>query len=310
MIKKVAITTSSFGESGSKPLELLENNQLSIIFNKQGRTLKHDELLGFLHGCLGVIAGTESYSKKVLEKLNGLRVISRCGTGMDNVDLEACKVLGIKVFNTPDAPTRTVAELVIGLIFNLLRKINIMDQEMHSGLWQKRLGRLFLGKEIGVVGLGRIGKEVAKLSGVLGAKVFYYDDQIQGSDSSHGIKIGLNDLLNRCDVVSLHLPFTPHTRHFIGKEQLALMKKTALLINCSRGGIVEEEALYLALKNENFAGAAIDVFESEPYSGHLRELPNVILTPHIGSYAQESRLNMELTAVDNLIRGFKEIGLN
>lgn len=306
MIKKIAVTTSSFAQCDPYPLDLLEKNELSVVSNRQGGTLKQGEILELLKGCLGVIAGTESYTKEVLEQLKDLRVISRCGSGTDNIDLEICKILGIKVFNTTDGPTRAVAELVIGLIINLLRNIHIMDQEIRNGVWQKRMGRLFVDKEIGIVGLGRIGQEVAKLSSVLGAKVFYYDSlETQEPDVSYVIKNELQDLLSHCDVISLHLPLTPENRHFIGQKELSLMKESALLIHCSRGGIVDEEALYAALKNGRLLGAAIDVFDLEPYQGPLRELDNVILTPHIGSYAKEARLKMELAAVDNLIKGLK-----
>ena len=308
MISKVAITTSSFGQCSSYPLEFLEKNEFSVISNRQGRTLKQGEILELLNGCLGVIAGTEVYNKEVLEKLKSLRVISRCGSGTDNIDLDVCKTRGIKVFNTPDGATRAVAELVIALILNLLRNINTMDHEMRSGVWQKRMGRLFADKEVGIIGFGRIGKEIAILSNALGAKVFYYDPFVaQESDFSYVTKNELNDLLTHCDVISLHLPFTSENRQFIGKEGLSLMKESAVLINCSRGGIVDEDALYSALKNGRLLGAAIDVFDSEPYQGPLRELKNVILTPHIGSYAKEARFKMELAAVDNLINGLREM---
>ncbi len=310
-MKKVAITTSFFGECGSYPLELLKKNELSVTLNRQGRALGQKEVLDLLDGCLGVIAGTEVYDGETLKGLKDLRVISRCGSGTDNVDLDTCKVRGIKVYNTPDAATRAVAELVIGLILNLLRNINSMDRDIRRGVWQKKMGGLFAERAIGIVGFGRIGKEVARLSGALGAKVFYCDLlDASGAETPFAKKSGLNDLLGRCDVVSLHLPLTPQNRHFIGKKEFSLMKESALLINCSRGGVVDEDALYTALKSGKLSGAAIDVFESEPYRGPLRELENVILTPHIGSYAKEARLKMESTAVDNLIKGLKESGVN
>ena len=311
MTKKIAVTTSSFAQQDAHPLEILKKHELNITLNERGRTLKQGEILELLKGCHGVIAGTEIYNKEVLGKLKDLRVISRCGVGTDNIDLEICKNLEIKVFNTPDGPTRAVAELVIGLILNLLRQVNVMDREVRSGVWQKRMGRLFADKEIGIIGLGRVGREVAQLSNAFGAKVFYYDSfQTQDSNFPYAIKNKLEDLLSHCDIISLHIPFTPETKHFIGRKELSLMRKSAIVINCSRGGIVDEEALYFALKNGNLFGAAIDVFDSEPYQGPLWGLKNVILTPHIGSYAQETRLKMELTAVDNLIKGLRGAGLS
>jgi len=307
MINKIAVTTSSFGGCGSDPLNLLEKNAVEVIFNQQGRTLKGGEVLGLLEGCSGVVAGTEAYDKKVLENLKDLRVISRCGTGIDNVDLDVCDALGIKVFNTPNAPTRAVAELVIGLAFNLLRDVSAMDREIRSGVWKKRMGRLFMDKKVGIIGFGRIGKEVAKLSNLLGAEVVYYDPFVgQESESSHAIKNELEDLLGQCDIISLHLPFSEENKNFLGGKEISLMKENAIFINCSRGGIVDEDVLYAALKNGRLSGAAMDVFNAEPYQGPLQELENVILTPHIGSYAREARLKMELAAADNLIKGLKE----
>ena len=309
MTKKIAITTSSFGKCGPYPLEFLKRNAIDVILNKEGRTLRSQEILKLLKGCLGVIAGTEIYNKEILEKLEGLEVISRCGGGTDNIDLDVCKARGIKVFNTPDGSTRAVAELTIGLILDLLRNISMMDREIRKGTWQKRMGGLFAEKEVGIVGLGRIGKEVARLSSALGAKVFYWDSFKTEPDFSYASKKEFKNLLSHCDVISLHLPLTSETKDLIGEEELSLMKKSALLINCSRGGMVDEDALYAALKNGRLAGAAIDVFETEPYQGPLRELDSVILTPHIGSYAKEARLKMESMAVDNLIQGLKEIEL-
>jgi D-3-phosphoglycerate dehydrogenase len=304
---KVAVTTSSFGEFDRRPIEILYEKGVTVVFNEKGKTLKSGEIPGLLQGCRGVIAGTEIYDAAVLDKLQDLRVISRCGAGTDNVDLDICQARGIKVFNTPDGPTRAVAELVIGLMLDLLRNISAMDREVRNGAWHKRMGRLFLDKEIGIVGFGRIGKEVARMSHLLGAKVFYFDPFVtQAHGLFFAVKNELKDLLSHCDAISLHLPFGPENRHLIGEKEFTLMKENAILINCSRGGIVDENALYAALKAGRIAGAAIDVFNEEPYQGPLQTLGNVILTPHIGSYAQEARVKMELEAVENLIRGLGE----
>lgn len=301
---KVAITTSSFGQYNSLAIDFLKKKRIKTVYNKTGKTLDQRETLSIVRGCDGVIAGTETYDAAVLDKLQDLRVISRCGAGTDNVDLDVCKTRGIKVFNTPDGPTRAVAELVIGLMLNLFRNISVMDREVRCGVWRKRMGRLFLDKEIGIIGFGRIGREVAKISHVLGAKVFYFDPFVTEEHGfSFAVKNRLEDLLRHCDAISLHLPFSLENRHFVGEKEFTLMKEDAILINCSRGGIVDENALYAALKAGRIAGAAIDVFNEEPYQGHLQKLENVILTPHIGSYAQEARVKMELEAVENLIKG-------
>lgn len=304
MLKKIAITTSSFGQFDPQPLEILEKHGCSFVLNKQGRTLKGEELLTLAQDCLGVIAGTEQYNQEILEQLPQLRIISRCGSGMDNLDLNVCDRRGIKIFKTSDGPQRAVAELVAGLILNVLRQIHVMDRDIHRGVWQKRMGNLLLGKNVGIIGLGQVGREVAQLLKALGTNIFYFDPFVSGNIDSHFIrKANLRGLLQDCDIISLHVPLTPETRYLIGEEELAVMSEHAILINCSRGGIVDENALFQALKKKKLAGAAVDVFEQEPYQGPLCELENIILTPHIGSYAKEARIKMEIDAVNNLIVG-------
>ena len=308
MSLKLAITTSSFGQNDDKPLRILKQKKFELIFNTLGRTLRNDEVIDLLKSCPAVIAGTENYNVQVLSQLPDLRLISRCGVGTDTIDLELCKKRGIKVLTTPDAPTRAVAELVLTMGLCLLKNIKQMDDDIRQHRWQKKMGELFLGKKIGVIGFGRTGKEVARLSHVLGANVFFVDPFIKGKNRfSFAKKTTFENLLRTCDIISLHLPFTESNYHLIGVKQLALLKKNAILINCSRGGIVDEHALYRVLKDGRLAGVGLDVFEQEPYQGPLVEFDNVILTPHIGSYAREARINMETEAVTNLIQGLRSL---
>lgn len=155
---KVAITLTSFAKYDSSCLELLNKQGFKIANNTFCRKLNREETLELCTGCVGIIDGTEKYDSDILAKLSVVKVISRCGAGMDNIDLDTAKNLGIKIYNTPDAPTVAVAELTIGLILALLRKISLMDQEMHSGLWKKRMGSLLSGKQVGIIGFGRIGR--------------------------------------------------------------------------------------------------------------------------------------------------------
>ena len=304
MTHKIAITLSSFNQDDPNVIELFERNNLTIKINRLGRTLKSDEILELLQDCSGVVAGTEHYNDEILKKLLDLKVISRCGVGIENIDLEMCRVRGIQVFNVHEGPAKAVAELVIGLALNLLRNITMMNQELKSGIWKKRMGQLFADKIVGILGFGHIGKEVAKLSEALGAHVLYYDSaSLMESIAS---PVTFSDLLLRSDIISVNLPLTLETRRIISYKEFLLMKKNSILINCSRGGIVDENALYDALKNQRISGAAVDVFESEPYEGPLRNLNNIILSPHIGSYAKEARLKMELAAIHNLIKGLNE----
>ncbi|MGB2961375.1 MAG: NAD(P)-dependent oxidoreductase, partial [Candidatus Omnitrophota bacterium] len=208
--------------------------------------------------------------------------------------------------NTPDGPTRAVVELTIGLVLSLLRGIPSADRETREGKWQKRMGCLLQGKTVGIVGFGHIGRQAAEVLHSMGAKILYCDPVVnEGNKVSLG-KRELPELLKESDIVSLHLSYSKENKRLIGAKELALMKKSAFLVNVSRGGIVDENALYEALEKKLIAGAAIDVFEEEPYNGELKKLDNVVLTPHIGSYAREARVNMEVEAAKNLLQGLEE----
>jgi D-3-phosphoglycerate dehydrogenase len=303
MKTKILISPSSFGTCGMQPLELLEKENCEVIMNPFGRKMTAEEVIKFGKDCTGIVAGDEPLNATVLESLPSLHCISRCGIGMDNVDLERSKELEIAVRNTPDEPTRAVAELTIGVIFDLLRNISYSDRAIRKGNWHKEMGSLLLNKKVGILGLGRIGRTVAELLSGLGAKVFGTDVQPDTKWlATHKVALlPLLDLVRESDIICVHIPYSNDNRHIIGKKELELMKRGAYLINISRGGIVDEDALFQALKSNHLAGAALDVFEQEPYSGPLTKLDNVILTPHIGSYARESRLKMEVRAVENLL---------
>lgn len=311
-MRKITITTSSFAGFDKRPVELLEENGFEVFLNPFGRTLRGNEIIELCKGSIGIIAGTELLDAKTLESLaqsanpeSVLKVISRCGTGMDSVDLSAANKLGIKVFNTPDAPTLAVAELTLGLILNLLRNISQMDRDVRKGHWKKNMGNLLSGKKIGIIGFGRIGQKVAEFLLPFDCKVKYYD--VKNEAAGHRIKEGikraeLDELLTTSDIISIHVSAK---EGFIGEEEIKKIKKGACLINVSRGGVIDEDALYSALKDGHLTAAALDVFEQEPYLGSLRELDNVILTPHIGSYAVETRVDMEKEAVINLLKGLR-----
>jgi D-3-phosphoglycerate dehydrogenase / 2-oxoglutarate reductase len=300
---KVAITTSSFGKYDSCVLDVLEEKEIRYVLNPYGRKLNQKEVVDVAKGAEGIIAGTESLDEWAFDRLPGLKVISRCGVGMDNVDLAATEKRGITVFNTPFGPTLPVAELTVGLILDLLRKVTLMDRELRAGTWKKRMGSLLHGKRIGIVGFGRIGQKVAELLLPFGVEINYCDVCDIHCLLSCSPK-EMADLFSWADIITLHVSSTSQNILSIGPDLIAQMKKGAWLVNVARGGVVDEEALYIALKENRIAGAALDVFEDEPYTGALAELDNVILTPHIGSYALEGRVAIEAAAVENLLRGF------
>lgn len=304
MMPKVLISTSSFGEFDATPLEMLKAAGLEVQLNPYHRTLTREESVNLGAPAEGLIAGTETLDKELLEKLKHLRVISRCGAGLDNVDLNAAKKRGIQVFNTPYGPTIAVAELTVALILSLLRHIPRMDREIRHGKWQKRMGYLLKGKNVGIIGFGKIGQKVADLLMGLGAKIAYYDPAVNLSKPGCAAK-SLDELLACSDIVAIH---ASGKELLLGHEELRKMRKGSWLVNCARGGLVDEKALYQLLKEGWLSGAALDVFEKEPYEGPLRDLDNVILTPHIGSYAVEARVEMEVQAVKNLIEGLERTG--
>jgi|SRR3989338_569871 len=300
-MRKVFIATSSFAKDDSRPIEILRETGFEVYLNPHGRTLSEDEIRNYLIDKDFLIAGTEPLSRHVLESAKGLKIISRCGVGMDNVDMDAAGQLGIRVYNTPDGPTSAVAELTVGLMLNLMRNVPLMDREVRSGIWKKRMGNLLNKKKVGIIGFGKIGQKVAELLFPFGCALAYCD--IRDLDSVFGIeKLESCELLKHSDIVSIHVS---SKRQIIGEKEIKLMKKGAWLVNISRGGVVDEDALYIALKEGHLSGAALDVFGKEPYMGTLSELDNVILTPHIGSYAKEARVEMEMQAVENLLKGLE-----
>jgi len=296
---KVFISTSSFAKDEDRPLDMLKESGLEVSLNPYGRKLSEDEIEGVLHDVDYLIAGTEPLTQRVLESAKRLKVISRCGTGLDNVDIKAADKLGIKVYNTPYGPTLSVAELTIGLIFDMLRRISKMDRDVRSGVWEKYTGNLLIEKKVGIIGFGKIGQKVAELLMPFGCEIVCYD--IRKEDKELKIKIASSDeILRTSDIISIHVS---SKEQIIGREEFKKIKKGAWIINVSRGGVIDESELYKALKKGHLSGAALDVFEQEPYSGPLKELDNVILTPHIGSYAKEGRINMEIEAVKNVLNG-------
>lgn len=242
-----------------------------------------------------IVRGRTKITREVLEHASRLRVVGRAGVGLDNIDLEAARQRGVRVVNTPEASTRSVAELVLGLMITLSRQIAWADRELKRGGWPKKvlMGEELEGKVLGVIGLGRIGRAVTRLARCLGMLTLGYDIVELPSSvvEELGVKlVGLEELLRVSDYISLHVPATPQTYHLIDEARLRVMKPTARLINTSRGSVVDEQALYRALKEGWIAGAALDVFEVEPpINRELLGLPNVVATPHIGGQTREAQ---------------------
>ncbi|MSX99735.1 MAG: hydroxyacid dehydrogenase, partial [Actinobacteria bacterium] len=244
--------------------------------------------------------------KNVLQAAKSLKVIARVGTGLDSVDLATAKQLGITVLNTPDAPTKAVAELTLAHILGLLRNVSQADRQVRVGVWKGLMGSLLETKTVGIVGFGRIGKRVATLLSAFGASVIISDAQVSKSVYPN---VELDELCIKSDILSLHLPYNEATHHIINEKNLNLMKKGSYIVNISRGGLVDETALLAALKSGHLAGAALDCFEQEPYEGELRNLETVQITAHMGSYARETRDLMEQEASRLLVDALHEKNL-
>lgn len=305
---RILISTSSFDVAASRELQALADHGLEIVVNPHGRRLTEDEIAMLLGPkVVGLIAGVEPLTRRVLEGAPALKVISRCGIGMDSVDLAAASELGISVFNTPEAPASAVAELTLALMLTMLRRVSEADRSLHEGRWKPLMGSLLEAQTVGLVGYGRIGRRLAKLLSGFGCPLLAHDP---AATEAAGVELcGLDELLARADVVSLHLPYYAATHHLLDAQRIGSMKKGAFIVNAARGGLVDEDALLAALKSGRIAGAALDTFEREPYSGPLAGLPQVVMSAHMGSYARESRVRMEQEAAANLVRGLAQQGV-
>lgn len=282
-------------------------DEWQVTRNPWGRKLTESEVCEFLAASrpAGIIAGVEPLTRRVFEACPSLAVISRCGAGLDSVDLDAASELGIAVRSTPDAPVPSVAEHAITLMLCLIKRIAECDDAVRLGSTEKPACRMFSGKTVGIVGCGRIGTRVAELAGAFGCRVIGHDPFL---DTHPHIELTtLDGLLTQADIVSIHVPLTDKTKRLIDAVAINRMPEHAILVNTARGGIVDEAALYQALREHRIAGAGLDVFEQEPYEGPLNRLgPRVVLTPHVASSSVETRLAMEREAIANLVVGLRE----
>jgi D-3-phosphoglycerate dehydrogenase len=307
-VSKVLITTSSFSLDNFAQAKSLHDAGISLEMNPHGRRLSEDEIAELVAtDVIAILAGLEPLTDRVLSNAKSLRVIARCGTGLDSVDLQAASRLGIDVFNTPDAPTQAVAELTIAHMLNSLRHISTTDSNMRSGKWTPTMGSLLATKTVGLIGVGRIGSAVAKLAQAFGTRVIGFDPVVSSHNSVE--LLSLDEVLNQADIVSLHVPINDQTHHILNANTISRMKPGSIVVNVSRGGLIDESALHDALKSQHLSGAALDCFEDEPYSGPLLQLPGVHVTAHMGSYARETRDLMEVEASTNLVNGLRKRGL-
>lgn len=303
---KALVTTIPFADKNRKPLDSLEQAGIDYVINPLRRKLKEDELAEMIPGFDVLIAGTEPITEKVMVNADRLRLISRVGVGLDSIDLMAAERRGIHVSYTPDAPAAAVSELTIGLMLSLLRSIHLANQRMHKGSWHRYLGRRISEVTIGIIGAGRIGGGVInRLSGFGIKRILLNEIRRDSFENSSGITLEYVDkdtIYRSADVISLHVPLTAQTKNMIRYEQLKQMKSDALLINTARGGLINEYDLAKAMNAGYLAGAAIDVFDHEPYAGPLAQIERCVLTSHMGSMSIDCRTRMEIEATEEAIR--------
>lgn len=302
---KILVTPTSMASgTSSEAMQRLFAFVGEVVFNPKGAPLTEDELIPLLQNCDGYIAGLDQVSEKVLRACPKLKVVSRYGVGCDAVDLAAAKELGITITNTPGVNAQGVAELALALMLSVARKIPYLDRETKAGNWVRSTGIELGGRTVGILGLGAIGKRLASYCKGLGMKVAAYDPYIDLNycEEHQILPLSLESLLQTSDIISLHLPLNEKTRHIIHAGTIARMKDGAILINASRGAIVDEAAAYEALLTGKLGGLGLDAFEAEPPTGSkLLKLENVVATPHTGAHTEEAVRNMQSLSVQNLI---------
>jgi D-3-phosphoglycerate dehydrogenase len=290
--------------------KILEENGLKISYEPEITPEQIKEKIGEFN--IVIVRSRTKLTKEMIDNANNCKIIARVGVGLDNIDLDAAKAKNIRVINAVEGAMNAVAEQVLGLMLSLARNIARADREIRKGNWLKKelMGSELKGKYLGIVGLGNIGKRLGRLARALNMNIIGYD--VIPIDEEFSKEVGLmksdlDTLLQSSDYVSLHVPLLDSTYHLINAEKLSTMKKTACIINTSRGGVVDEKALYDALKNGNLGGAALDVFEKEPATDNpLTTIPNVILTPHIGAQTKEAQslaANVIAEKIIQILRG-------
>lgn len=302
MKKKIILGPSSYCEISNNPIELLQHNGFEVIKNPYGRKLIKKELLNLIDkDVVGIIAGLEIIDKEIIKSSN-IKVISRVGTGTDNLDLDYLKKNDIAVYTTPEAPVQAVAELTIGSIITLIRRVQEMSQDLRSGIWKKKIGLELKSKNVFIIGFGRIGQKVAKLLNAFECNIYYHDPFVENHiDTERYLSVNLEEGLKRADIISLHLS---GNKEIFEDRHFELMKDGVFLLNPSRGGLINEKLLKKYLDNGKLQGVWLDAFSNEPYNGDLINHDKCLLTPHAASYSRECRIEMEIQAAQNIINYF------
>ena len=309
-MKKILITPRSLTKDGDSALELLSRQGFELVFSTPGKLPPTAELIRLLPGCTGWLAGVEPIPADVLEAAADLKIISRNGTGVDNIDLQAARRLGIEIMRAEGANASGVAELTLGVILSLIRSIPFSDARMKRGSWERRKGLELQGRTLGLIGCGKIGQRVSQLALAFGMRVQAYDAfPDQRFAPGPGFRFTtLEEVLAGSDIISFHCPEQPGGRAILDRERLGRLKPGVFLVNTARASLIDETAVLEGLRKGRVAGLALDVYDREPPAATpLLSDERVIATPHIGGFTTESVSRATLAAVENLMEFFKGI---
>lgn len=304
-MKALISATSFLKPQNAAAKALAESFFDEIVYNDLGVPLKGDELLSRLEGCDAYIAGVDYITADVIENMpQSVKVISRYGVGVDRVDLSAAKKRGIVVTNTPGANSTSVCELAFALMLAAARNISQLHAAVSAGEWPRSEGIELAGKTLGIVGMGAIGKRLAVRARAFEMNVLAYDPYFDKAfaEANSIVNAGLDELFQKADVISLHVPLNAQTHHMVNAERISHMKDGAILINTARGGLIDENAAAEAIKKGKLGGLGLDAFEQEPLTDSpLKGLPHVIFTPHTGAHTAEAVAKMGSMSVQNAI---------
>lgn len=309
-MKKVLITPRSFGKVSAIAENILTTAGFELVKNPKGSILDEDEMKQYVRDVSAIIVGVDPITASVIDSAPYLKVISKYGTGLDNIDVGYAKSKGIKIFTTSDAPVEAVADFTFALLLSVARKIVEIDRSSRSLDWSKNIGLGIYRKTIGILGTGRVGKAVAKRAKGFDMKILASDvatDTIL--EQELGVQyVTATELFSQSDFICVHLPYNSSTKGMISKTEISMMKETVIIVNTARGGIINENDLYDALKVKRIWGAGIDVFENEPPHGSpLLKLDNIILGTHCASSTYDAINNMSLFSAKNVIDAFSDM---
>ena len=305
MAPKVLIATRSFGSASPRPMQMLTDAGVEIVWVDANSPSVQDEILKLVPEVSAIIVGLVPITEKIIEKSTILKIITMYGVGVNHIDLKAAQKKGVIVTNCPGSNDQAVADLTLGLMLTVARNIPQIDRDIRAGSWNKYQGGELWQKKLGLIGLGNIAKGVVHRAKGFDMQIIAYDPYASAEVADVlGVQLlSFEEVISTSDFISLHAPLTEETKDMFGSEQFKKMKPTSYLINTARGGLVDEPALYAALSSGDIAGAGLDVFVEEPLkNSRLVELKNVVLTAHTGTHTKESIERMGIMAVENVLR--------